>query len=222
MPFEPKLEILPSGQRQLWPELGQTPKQFVLYGGTAIALRLGHRQSIDFDFFSTESFSPSELLESIPYLKGGVIQQSSENTLTCLVEKTGGFVQLSFFGGLPLHHVYEPDILLQPELKIATLLDLAATKAKVILERASWKDYIDLHRILAFGIKLPTILSAAQTVYGKTYNPLLTLKALSYFGEGDLHLLAPEIRKDLLDAVHNVDIACLPKIPHKTRLFSSL
>jgi hypothetical protein len=42
--FNPKIEILPSAQRSLWGELKQTPRHFVLYGGTAMALRLGHRQ----------------------------------------------------------------------------------------------------------------------------------------------------------------------------------
>jgi len=50
--FAPRLNILPPAQRSLWPHLVQVPGHFVLYGGTAIALRLGHRQSIDFDFFS--------------------------------------------------------------------------------------------------------------------------------------------------------------------------
>ena len=58
--FEPKLEILPESQRRLWPELVDVPKSFTLYGGTAIALRLGHRQSVDFDFFGSEAFDPDE------------------------------------------------------------------------------------------------------------------------------------------------------------------
>jgi predicted nucleotidyltransferase component of viral defense system len=65
-----KLNILPYGQKQLWQELSDTPKNFVLYGGTALALRLGHRQSVDFDFFSSDSFNPGDLYKSIPYLQG--------------------------------------------------------------------------------------------------------------------------------------------------------
>ena len=48
------LNILPAEQRILWNELQSTPEHFALYGGTALALFLGHRQSIDFDFFSNE------------------------------------------------------------------------------------------------------------------------------------------------------------------------
>ena len=49
--FSPRLDILPPPQISLWPELGQVPADFALYGGTALALHLGHRESIDFDFF---------------------------------------------------------------------------------------------------------------------------------------------------------------------------
>jgi hypothetical protein len=47
--FTPRLDILPLPQRRLWDELAGVPPQFVLYGGTAIALHLGHRQSLDFE-----------------------------------------------------------------------------------------------------------------------------------------------------------------------------
>jgi hypothetical protein len=59
----PNLDTLPSSQRSLWPELGGTPETFTLYGGTALALRLAHRTSVDFDFFSNASFDPDELAQ---------------------------------------------------------------------------------------------------------------------------------------------------------------
>ena len=56
MIFSPDLSILPPPQLRLWPELDTTPATFTLYGGTALALRLGHRTSVDFDFFSNQPF----------------------------------------------------------------------------------------------------------------------------------------------------------------------
>jgi hypothetical protein len=53
--FEPRLDILPESQRDLWPELDAVAPEFVLYGGTA----LGHRVSEDFDFFSSSGFDPN-------------------------------------------------------------------------------------------------------------------------------------------------------------------
>src|ERR1700740_2603696 len=94
--FSPRLEILPAAQRKLWPELAETPAEFTLYGGTGIALRLAHRQSADFDFFSLESFEPGALLNKIPYLKGAALRQSAPNTLSVHVDR-GGACQLFFF-----------------------------------------------------------------------------------------------------------------------------
>ena len=68
--FIPKLEILPPSQRRLWDNLVDTPKDFVLYGGTALALRLGHRRSEGFDFLSNNSFAPDLLRKTIQYLQG--------------------------------------------------------------------------------------------------------------------------------------------------------
>jgi len=51
-PFKACMSILPLAQQRLWPELRKAADLgFVLYGGTAIALRLGHKISVDFDFF---------------------------------------------------------------------------------------------------------------------------------------------------------------------------
>ncbi len=55
------LNTLPRAQLFLWPALAEFKLDFVLYGGTAIALRLAHRESVDFDFFSTRHFQPGEL-----------------------------------------------------------------------------------------------------------------------------------------------------------------
>jgi hypothetical protein len=63
--FEPQFKILPLHQNTLWPDLAEIPGHFVLYGGTALALRLGHRNSMNFDFFSSEPFIPVELLEGL-------------------------------------------------------------------------------------------------------------------------------------------------------------
>ena len=60
--FKPRLDILSPAQQRLWPELSETPEEFTLYDGTAIALRLGHRPSADFDFFASTPFVPSALL----------------------------------------------------------------------------------------------------------------------------------------------------------------
>src|ERR1017187_4964128 len=87
MSFAPKLSALPEAQRALWPELKPLSSRFVLYGGTALALRLGHRQSEDFDFFADAPIAPDELLNSLPLLKGAIVRQKAANTLTVTVHR---------------------------------------------------------------------------------------------------------------------------------------
>jgi hypothetical protein len=211
--MKPRLDILPPPQRMLWDELGAAvPSGFVLYGGTGLALRLGHRNSEDFDFFSNESFLPDDLERRIPWLQASERLQSSQNTLVSLVDRNGP-VKVSFFGGLGLKRVGEPET--AEGLLIASLLDLAATKVKVVQDRAETKDYLDVSRILEEGLDLGQALGAALAVYGKAFNPILSLKALCYFGDGDLRRLPEAVKDRLAKAVASVDPNRLPRIePH--------
>jgi hypothetical protein len=209
MAFIPNLDILPAAQRALWPELGATPGTFTLYGGTALALRLGHRTSADFDLFSNESFDPDRLARQIPYLSGAERVQVAADTLTCRVDR-GGPVLVSFFGGLGLGQVAPPDLAGDVHLRVASLLDIAGTKAAVVQKRAEVKDYLDIDALLRHGIELPSVLAAGMVVYGRKFNPLITLKALSYFE--DVAALPPEIRARLSKAVEAVDAAKLPSL----------
>jgi nucleotidyltransferase AbiEii toxin of type IV toxin-antitoxin system len=208
--FLPAVDALPPPQRRLWAELGAVPESFVLYGGTALALRFAHRLSEDFDFFTERTLSGEQLETEVPFLRGAVRLQSSPNTRVYRVDRDGP-VQVSFFGGLSLRRVRDPDLLEgPPRLRIASLLDLAATKVKVVQDRAESKDYLDVGRLLDAGIDLAQALGAARAVYGPTFNPLLSLKALSYFGDGDLPALPEDLRNRLRAEVARVDPARLP------------
>jgi hypothetical protein len=222
--FDPKIEILPMSQRKLWVEMGETPGHFVLYGGTALALRLGHRQSEDFDFFSNESFEPSALIRGVGYLKQARVDQRGDNTLTVVAERSGP-VRLSFFGDLHMSHVYEPDLAPDNGLQVASLLDLAATKLRTIQQRAEVKDYRDLDAAIGSGISLAEGLAAAVAIYGKAFNSLATLKALTYFKDGNLPSLSGEIQERLLRAVTMIKLGELPRVvakPGITRRLSTL
>lgn len=209
MLFSPNLAILPAPQRTLWPELGATPEHFTLYGGTALALRLGHRTSVDFDFFSAESFDPDQLFRSLPYLEDADVIQNAPNTLTCRADR-GGPVLLSYFGGLELGHVNANDRAADIPLHIASLLDIAGTKALVVQKRAEVKDYLDIDAIIQNGTDLPHILAAGRVVHGRKFNPLITLKALNFFG--DVPSLPEEVRRRLKAASALVDITRLPTL----------
>lgn len=207
MIFTPNLSTLPQPQLRLWQELDTTPEHFTLYGGTALALRLGHRASVDFDFFSNQSFDPEELAGAIPYLKGAERVQVAPNTLTCRVERDGP-VLVSFFGGLGLGQAAPRDQAKGRKIHIAALLDIAGTKVAVVQKRAEVKDYLDIDALMQHGIDLPTALAAGRIIYGRSFNPMITLKALSYFD--DLPTLPAEVRKRLTVAVDAVDPLSLP------------
>jgi hypothetical protein len=210
--FTPRLDILPKPQRRLWDELAAVPPQFVLYGGTALALHLGHRQSEDFDFFGNQPFDPARLNASIPFMTSATITQRGPNTLSGVIDR-GGPVKLSFFGVPGLSRLAPLHIAPDNGLQVASLLDLAGTKASVVQQRAEAKDYIDIAAILRDGrIDLPTALASARAIYGAQFNPQITLKALSFFDDGNLRRL-PKATKDLLaQAAREVDLDRLPTI----------
>lgn len=210
--FTPRLDILPKSQRRLWDELAAVPAEFVLYGGTAIALHLGHRRSVDFDFFSNRPFDPATLAASIPFMAAATITQREPNTLSGIVHR-GGAVKLSFFGLPGISRVAPPHVAPDNGLQVATLLDLAGTKASVVQQRAEAKDYTDIDAILRDGrIDLPTALASAQAIYGPQFNPQITLKALSFFNEGNLRRLPKATKDRLAKAAREVDLDRLPTI----------
>ena len=186
-------------------ELAGIASRFVLYGGTAITLRLGHRASLDFDLFSNDHFHPDALERTMPLLRGAVRSRSEPDTLVAVVDRDGP-VTVSFFGGLPLSRVADPAPAGADGPLVASLLDLAATKVKVVQDRAEAKDYLDVARLLDEGILLGQALAAALAVYGSTFNPLLSLKALAYFGDGDLPALPKETREVLERAVRDTRV----------------
>jgi Nucleotidyl transferase AbiEii toxin, Type IV TA system len=210
--FAPRLDILPKAQRRLWDELVTVPAEFVLYGGTAIALHLGHRRSVDFDFFANQPFDPEKLTASIPFMAAATITQREANTLSGIVDR-GGPVKVSFFGVPGIARLAPPHIAPDNGLQVATLLDLAGTKAAVVQYRPEAKDYADIDAILRDGrIDLPTALASAQAIYGPQFNPQITLKALSSFNEGNLRRLPKATKDRLAKAAREVDLDRLPTI----------
>lgn len=207
--FKPDFDILPQPQKDLWLELKDVPDSFILYGGTAIALQLGHRESVDFDFFGSEAFDPDDLLNSIPALKNAQITQRDKNTLSVKVNRSGE-VYLSFFGMPNIKSIIPPLETNDGIMKVASLIDLAGMKANVVQKRAEWKDYVDLVALMDAGITLPMALSAGRAIYKDQFNPQITLKALSYFD--DVKGVTAQVKKTLQDAVRGVDLQNLPSL----------
>ena len=126
---------------------------------------------------------------------------------------------------------FKPGVLPPPQRRLWKMLDRtppdfvlcdhtaqALTKASVVQARACAKDYIDLGALLRAGISLEDALGAAVAVYGAEFNPLLTLKALTYYGVGDLDEVPQEARDSLTAAAAEVDLQRLPTFQPRSRL----
>ena len=192
----PNLATLPATQLVAWHQLGCIPEGFVLYGGTALALRLGHRASEDFDFFSARSFRPTELLASLNELGRMIVDEATPDNLRVT---TAGGVHLSFYGGMRIRCVAEPSRIEQPEILVASLFDLAATKAKAILDRAEWKDYHDMATLLRAGLTLPEIIAFATAVFDPVFEfpAAVFLRSLAWFEDGSVPDLPADMKREL-------------------------
>ncbi len=207
--LSPRLEILPRVQRILWPELQPAAALgFALYGGTALALRIGHRTSVDFDFFSDAPLDRSALFLSMPFLETARVLQDRPDTLTLLVasdSEMSDAVKVSFFGSITFGRVGVPQWTSDHIAQVASPEDLFGTKLKVILQRVEAKDYIDTAAILDSGVSLAFGLGAARALFGQAFQPSECLKALVYFEGGDLEALAQQVRNRLIASASTVD-----------------
>jgi hypothetical protein len=203
----PRLDVLPDAQRRLWPSLQPAARLgFVLYGGTAISLRLGHRQSVDFDFFTDRPLDNQTLNANLPWLSGAEVLQEAPNTLTVLAggsalgADASESVKVSFFGAITFGRLADPDVTSDGVAQVASLEDLLATKLKALLQRVEAKDYLDIVALLGSGVHLDRGLAGARALYGLAFQPAECLKALVYFQGGDLETLPADTRSALISA----------------------
>lgn len=206
--FKPRMDILPPAQRRLWPELCHAPPLgFTLYGGTAIALRLGHRHSVDFDFFSEKPLEREAIAKAFPFVARSTTLQDQGDAWVMLAPCNGSDaerVKLSFFGSIAFGRAGEPDFTEDGVLRVASFDDLMATKVKVVLQRAEAKDYHDVAAMIRAGTSLPRALACARLMFGPNFQPSESLKALTYFNDGDLKTLTAPEKNTLVDAVKAV------------------
>jgi hypothetical protein len=212
--FRPRLDMLPPEQLRLWPALGPAARLgFVLYGGTAIALRLGHRASVDFDFFTEAPLDRDAILTALPFLARATVAQDQLEAWSFLVSGSGGehtHVKISFFGTIGFGRVGEPERTEDGVMQVASLADLMATKVKVVLQRAEAKDYGDVASMIRAGVALADGLGAARELFGPSFQPSESLKALVFFGDGDLVTLSGDDKATLVEAV--AAVRSLPQV----------
>jgi len=200
MPFRTRRDILPPGQEKLWPLLAPLKDLgYCLYGGTALALRFGHRQSMDFDFFTERTLDRKALETTLPWFRSGTVLRAEPDThvLLAAVPRSRREVKVSFFGGLRFGRVGTPDLSDDGVILVASVRDLLATKLKALFDRVEPKDYLDVAEILSGGGDLLQGLSDAGALFGKSFSPAECLRILCWFGEPGLGLLPADCRRTL-------------------------
>jgi len=180
-----------------------------LAGGTAAALQLGHRISVDFDFFTPEEFMPRAFATELSNL--GLFNEEQADKGTVIGEFEG--IKFSIF-------IYKYPLIF-PSLKylslnIADLRDIAAMKIDAVANRGAKRDFVDLYFICKSGYKLADLLEFYDTKYGMLASNLIHIqKSLVFFNDAEPEEMPmmlkdvtwQEIKKYFKDEVKNISNA---------------
>jgi len=172
-------EILTKEQIELLPVIKSFAKDFYLVGGTAVALHIGHRHSIDFDLFTDKNFGNLAIKNKIKkQIKIDEFLYTETNQFNLIVNR----VKLTFFKyDFKIDHEQQ----LADVIKMPDLLTLAAMKAYALGMRAKWKDYVDLYFIMRDFYPLEKIAKKAKQIFGGEFNERNIRSQLSYFKDID-------------------------------------
>ncbi len=167
------LEVLSKEQVDLLPILSQFKREYYLVGGTAIALHIGHRESIDFDLFKEKNIRKKDVyskLKTIDY-KVSFADYNQINMLSY-------GVKITFFS-FPYQVPLNSDV--KGFLKMPDLLTLGAMKAFALGRRAKWKDYLDLYFILKFHYSFKDVANKAKEIFKEEFIEKQFIAQLGYF-----------------------------------------
>ncbi len=174
-------EILPKNQNQVFEILANQEwlQRFYMAGGTCLALQIGHRQSIDFDFFTQETVRPHEIVQKMQRLGKFEIFDRTEDTLNGAIND----VQVSFFN---YEYPLVEKLCAFKQLKLAGMMDIALMKLEAISGRGNKKDFIDLYFLFQY-FSLSKILEKYPQKYGVDIcNHYHLLKSLAYFEDAEM------------------------------------
>lgn len=173
-------EILSKEQKELLPLVRKFSNEFYLVGGTAIALQIGHRISVDYDLFTAAKIKRKKIKNAIDESKFPTekIIYEAEEQLHIPVNS----VKMTFFN-YPFnieHPAWFENIITMPR-----LLDLGAMKVYALGGRAKWRDYVDLYFILKHHHSLSEITNKAEKLFGNFFNAKLFREQLTFFKDID-------------------------------------
>lgn len=172
-------EILSDRQQDLLSLMAQFRREYYLVGGTAIALYIGHRRSIDFDLFKFSAINHKRNLDRIaatPF-KHIVTRRVMEQMNLIVNDVKVTFFQYPF-PVTPTEHF-------DKYFRLPSLLQLAAMKAYALGRRSKWKDYVDLYFLLREHFTIADITDAATQLFGELYSEKMFRSQLCYFDDID-------------------------------------
>lgn len=202
-------EILNDNQKDLLGFISLFKREYYLVGGTAIALHIGHRQSIDFDLFKEKKINKSSIFDKIKTAKlnyhASLLQPEQIN----MVIKDVKFTFLQFPYSIPLKSE------LTGVIKMPDLLTLSAMKAFALGRRAKWKDYVDLYFLIKYHFTIPQISKKAtglfegQFVEKQFVGQLGYFKGINYEEEVTFVIPNPPTEQEIKDFLVEASIADL-------------
>ena len=172
-------EILSKEQKELLPMMRQFKREFYLVGGTAIALQMGHRRSIDFDLFKLTEINSTKTLRKLDTAKKSYIVTRRVKEQINLVMN---IVKITFF---QYPYTIEANVDFENTFRMPELLTLAAMKAYALGRRAKWKDYVDLYFLLQNYYTLDQIIQKADTLFGQMFSGKLFRAQLAFHKDID-------------------------------------
>ncbi|MCX6279161.1 MAG: nucleotidyl transferase AbiEii/AbiGii toxin family protein [Bacteroidetes bacterium] len=197
-------EILDNNQVELLPYIKNFQRSFYMVGGTAIALYLGHRRSIDFDLFSHSTLIKHRIkrkLLEIPFKQVPIFEDY--NQLHLQINK----IKVTFFH---FPYLVNHPVKVDSFITIPTLLSLAAMKAFALGRRAKWKDYVDLFFILKYHFTIQEICRESESIFGSQFSGKLFREQLSFHKDIDhsepIEYLVPAVPEDEIKS-YLIDIA---------------
>jgi len=194
--------ILTEKQNELLPWLKVFKRKFYLVGGTAIALHLGHRRSIDFDLFCKTDVNKKDIRKKLVTFPFKIVKLSEDTDQIHFVIND---IKITFFN---YPYEIEHPVSLGQYISLPTLLSLASMKAYALGRRAKWKDYVDLYFILKNHYSIDEISKEAIKNFGNFYSEKLFREQLAFhkdinYTEQVEYLIDPpkedEIRKFLIE-----------------------
>lgn len=199
-------ETLPTGSLGLLKELTAHPalQRFSLVGGTALALRFGHRRSIDLDFFTPESFDVESLADTLSHQVDGFE--------TTGMNKIGLNAQVA---GLKVDFVtYRYPLLAPPEtqdgIRMFSLEDIVGMKLSAITNRGARKDFYDLHALIQH-LDVDRLIEIYHRKY-PSHDAMIVLRSMIYFDdaedENDPELLMEQDWEEVKDAIREAVRQC--------------